>query len=145
MSKLLWLICCGAALVHAADDPWEKVKKISSGADLRVFKKGSVQPLLVKMGEATDERLVIIDKNRQTSIAREDIDRIDARPSNKRSVTRESKTTTTDNATDPRNAAGPGQTGQTTSTNTGLSIGGKPDFETVYRRPPPAPKPEPRP
>jgi hypothetical protein len=132
MSKTLLLLTFSALLAFAADDPWAKVKAIKSGAELRVFKKGAAQPLLVKMDEATGERLLIVNKNEQTSIAKEDIDRIDARPTGKRPVTKETKETTGGSTTDPRS----GIPGSTASSSTGYSIGGKPEFETVYRRPP---------
>ena len=127
MRKSLLLIAFSALLAFAADDPWVKLKEIKSGTELRVFKRGSAQPLLVKMDEATDERLVIVNKTEQTSIAREEIDRVDARPSNKRPVTRESK-------------ASGGETPGSSGLSSSLSIGGKPDFETVYRRPATPPK-----
>jgi len=127
MRKSLLLIAFSALLAFAADDPWVKLKEIKSGTELRVFKRGSAQPLLVKMDEATDERLVIVNKTEQTSIAREEIDRVDARPSNKRPVTRETK-------------ASGGETAGSSGLSSSLSIGGKPDFETVYRRPTPPPK-----
>src|SRR3954469_19864798 len=131
MLKTVLMLCCGISLAMAADDPWDKVKAIKSGTELRVYKKGAAQPLVVKMDEATDERLVIVNKNEQTSIAKEDIDRVDARPSGKRPVTKETKTTMSDSSTDPR-STGPGTT---SSSSTGYSFGSKPDFETVYRRP----------
>jgi len=127
MRKSLLLIAFSALLAFAADDPWVKLKEIKSGTELRVFKRGSAQPLLVKMDEATDERLVIVNKTEQTSIAREEIDRVDARPSNKRPVTRETK-------------ASGGETAGSSGLSSSLSIGGKPDFETVYRRPATPPK-----
>ena len=143
MRKLLLFLGCSAWIATAADDPWAKVKEINSGAELRVYKKGSTQPLLVKMDEATDDRLVIVNKKEQTSIAREDIDRVDARPSGKRPVTKETKTTMSDSNADPRSAI-PGPTpnrpGPTSSSGTSYSMGGKPDFETVYRRPAAPPK-----
>jgi hypothetical protein len=143
MRNLILLACCGAAIVFAADDPWSKVKAIKSGAELRVFKKGAAQPIVVKMDEATDERLVVVNKNEQTAIAKEDIDRIDARPLSKRPITKESKQSTGDTNMDPR-ATIPspqrGQPGITSSSSTSYSLGSKPDFETVYRRPPAAPK-----
>ena len=143
MGKLLLALFCGAALIHAADDPWAKVKAIKSGTELRVFKKGSTQPLLVKMDEATDERLLVVHKNEQAAIERSDIDRIDARPSNKRAVTKETRETSSDSNADPRSAIPgpqPNRPGPTSSSSTNYTIGGKPDFETVYRRPPAAPK-----
>jgi hypothetical protein len=139
MGKLLVTLLAGAALIHAADDPWAKVKAIKSGTEIRVYKKGSAQPLLVKMDEATDERLIFVNKNEQTSLAKEDIDRLDARPAAKRTVTKETKETQSDSSADPRSAI-PGPTpnrpGPTGSSSTNYSIGGKPDFETVYRRGP---------
>src|SRR5438067_11845549 len=147
MMKTLVLLCCGAVAAIGADDPWAKVKEIKSGAELRIYKKGSTQPLLVKMDEANDERIVVVNKNEQSAIAREDIDRLDARPLGKPRVTKETKTTVTDAASDPRSTipspatrGSVGGGGTSTSTSTGYSIGGKPDFELVYRRPVGAPK-----
>ena len=138
MGKLLFVLCCAAALLQAAEDPWAKVKAIKSGTELRVYKKGSTQPLLVKMDEATDDRLVFVNKNEQTSLDKEEIDRVDARPSNKRAVTKETKETMSDSNADPRSAIPgpqPNRPGPTGSSSTSFSMGGKPDFETVYRRP----------
>jgi len=137
MGKLLFVLCCSAALLQAAEDPWAKVKGIKSGTELRVYKKGSAQPLLVKMDEATDDRLVFVNKNEQTSLDKEEIDRVDARPSNKRAVTKETKETMSDSNADPRSAIPgpqPNRPGPTGSSSTSFSMGGKPDFETVYRR-----------
>lgn len=138
MLKTLLLLACGAALAAAADNPWDKVKTIKSGAELRVYKKGVSQPLLVKMDEATDESLVVVNKKEQVAIPREEIDRVDARPSGKRPITKETKETTSDTSADPKSGIpGPGgnRPGITSSSSTGYSMGGKPDFETVYRRP----------
>jgi hypothetical protein len=132
------MLFAGAALIQAADDPWAKVKAIKRGTELRVYKKGSAQPLVVKMDEATDERLIFVNKNEQTSLAKEDIDRLDARPLGKRTVTKETTEKQSDSNADPRSAI-PGPTpnrpGPTGSSSTNYSFGGKPDFETVYRRP----------
>ena len=138
MGKLLVMVFAGAALIQAAGDPWAKVKEIKSGTEIRVYKKGSTQPLVVKMDEATDERLLYVNKNEQTSIAKEDIDRLDARPSGKRVVTKETTEKQSDTNADPRSAIPsptPTRPGPTGSSSTNYSFGGKPDFETVYRRP----------
>jgi hypothetical protein len=144
--RKLWLPLCLALALFGAEDPWAKVKELKTGTELRVYKKGSAQPLLVKMDELTDENLVVINKNEQTAIARDLIDRIDYRPTGKSRVTRESKTTTTDATGDPKAVIpGPnprGGGGPTTSSSSGLSIGSKPDFETAYRRPTGAPPPK---
>jgi hypothetical protein len=109
---------------------------------LRVYKKGAAQPLLVKMDELTDDNLLVIEKNKQAAIPRDQIDRVDARPSGKSRLTTQTKVT--DSAGDPK-AAIPGPEQQHgvpvpgTSTSSNVSIGSKPDFETVYRRPTGAP------
>jgi len=128
-----------------ADDAWAKLRDVKSGAELRVYKIGVAQPLLVKMGELTDENLVILEKNKQTAIARDQIDKVEARAGAvKRTVNKETKTT--DNSNDPRNVI-PGPTqqlgvkGANTSTSSSTTFSTeKPAFEVVYRRATGAPK-----
>ena len=127
--RKLALLFCAAFVAWGADDPWAKLKELKTGTELRVYKKSVAQPLLVQMGELTDDNLVVIDKKEQTAIARDLIERVDYRPSGKSRVTKETST---------KDVVGPD--GRSTSTNSGLSIGPKPDFETVYRRPPSPPK-----
>ena len=142
MSKAI-LFLCAAALALGADDSWTKVKELKSGAELRVYKRGTAQPLTVKFDELTDENLLVVNKNAQVAIPRDEIDRIDARPTGKRSVTKETtnKTAESTAASDPRSTIpGPDQPrggaggGTSSSSSTNVSFGGKPDFETVYRR-----------
>jgi hypothetical protein len=128
MLKLV-LFLCPALLAFGADDPWAKLKELKTGTELRVYKKGAAQPLLVQMDELTGDNLVVIEKKEQTAIARDLIERVDYRPSGKSRVTKETTT---------KDVVGPD--GRSTSTNSGLSIGPKPDFETIYRRPSGAPK-----
>ena len=119
---LLILVTCLAAF-GAADD-WAKVKALKTGAELRVFKKGSAQPIVAQMGDLTDENLIVLIKKTETAIPRDQIDRIDARPTTANRVTKE--TTTKD---------GVGADGAPTSSmSTNYSMGSKPDFEVVYRR-----------
>ena len=137
--KLLFPLVVGLALC-GADDPWAKVKELKTGTELRVYKKGSAQPLTVKMDELTDDNLLVIDKKEQTAIPRDLIDRIDYRPTGKSRVTTESKMATKDTTGDPKavipapNSRG-GSAGPASETSSGISIGSRPDFETVYRRP----------
>jgi hypothetical protein len=128
--RKLALFLCAALLAFAADDPWAKVKELKTGAELRVFKKGAAQPLLVQMDELTDDNLVVIAKNQQTAIPRDQIERVDYRPSGKSRVTKETKSKSDDAV---------GATRPTTTTSSNVSIGSKPDFETIYRRPTGAP------
>jgi hypothetical protein len=129
MRKLAFFLCA-ALLAFAADDPWAKVKELKTGAELRVFKKGAAQPLLVQMDELTDDNLVVIAKNQQTAIPRDQIERVDCRPSGKSRVTTE---------TTSKSDGGVGATRPSSSTSSNLVIGSKPDFETIYRRPTGAP------
>jgi hypothetical protein len=128
MRGLLLLILAGLA-AFGADDEWTKVRALKTGAELRVYKKGSTQPVSAQMDELTDENLVVIVKKTQTAIPKEQIDRIDARPPGA-GATKETTTKQTVDADGKEN----------TSTSSGYSFGGKPNFETVYRRPPSAPK-----
>ena len=78
------LLVFTAILTCGADDPWAKVKDLKTGTELRVYKKGASQPLLVKMDELTDENLVVVNKNAQVAIAKDQIDRVDFRPAKPR-------------------------------------------------------------
>src|SRR5580700_2966313 len=125
----LLLLILAAVAAFGAEDEWAKVKGVKTGAEIRVFKKGSTQPILAQMDELTDENLIVIVKKTQTAIPKDQIDRIDARPPGG-GATKETTTKQTVDADGKEN----------TSTSTGYSFGGKPNFETVYRRPPGAPK-----
>jgi len=129
MRGLLLLMLSGLVAL-GADDPWAKVKALKTGAELHVYKKGSMQPVVAQMDELTDDNLVVIIKKSQTAIPRDQVDRIDARPAGGNRPTKETVT---------KETVGPdGQPNQ--STTTGYSWGDKPKFETVYRRPPATPK-----
>lgn len=139
---MLSVILCAlsAMAAAAADDGWTKVMELKSGSELRITTKAAKQPLLVKMDEASPARIVVVVKNEQVAIPKDDIDRIDARPAQTGSRVRpESKTTTSTpgESTAAGDRIGPGGGGggrPNTSYSSGVSIGSKPDFETVYRR-----------
>ena len=141
MRRFLILLLTAAVAAICADDPWAAVVKLKSGTEIRVLKKGSMQPILGKFDEASDERLVLVVKKEQMAIPKDQVDRVEARPQPAGRVKVEGKTTTDD----PQAAREP-QVGMNerpavgTTTTSGVSIGGKPDFETVYRRPLGAPK-----
>jgi hypothetical protein len=139
------LILFASIVAFAADNSWNKVRDLKSGTEIRIFKKSSKQPVIAKLDEATDENLIVVLKNEQVAIPKDDIERIDARPSGGSRITRESKTTT--EKTDA-GARIPGESpGPTTSSSSNVSIGSKPDFETVYQKtagvPPKAPSQKP--
>jgi len=119
------------------DDTWAKVKELKSGTEIRVYKKGMAQPVLAKAGDATDDKLIIIVKNSQSAIDKKDIDRIEARLAGGKRTTMTSTsksidpTSQTTDGVRPENYPRPG-----TSSSAGMSIGSKPDFETIYQRRP---------
>jgi cell division protein FtsN len=88
------------------------------------------------MDEANDERLVVVIKNEQQAIQKDDIDRIDFRPATKSKIAKETRTSQTDST--QTSSVGPqprgSQPGPSTSTTTSISGAPKPDFETIYRR-----------
>ena len=137
MSKVLFLFLA-AVTAFAADDPWAKVRELKSGTELRIYKKSVALPVLAKSYELTDDNLVVVVKNEQMAIPRDQIDRIDYRPAKSR-LTTETKTKTTDPDTTP-GPPGHGSITPGTSTATSIGIGSKPDFEQIYKRPVAPPK-----
>ena len=141
MIRILGVLLLSAA-TFAADDAWTKVKDLKGGTELRIQKKGSIQPILARMDEANDERIVVVVKNTQLAIAKEDIDRIDYRPPQPGGrVTKETKTdmNPSPGANPPRGQLDtPG--GTPGSSSSSVMVGSKPDFETIYRRSMGAPK-----
>lgn len=137
MARLAFVVFTALALCAAAN-PWANVQALPGRSELRIYKKGSSAPVVATLADANEERIVVaLDaKKQQLTIFRDEIDRIDARPVNapgsKKTVT------TTEKATDPdytpKATPGPALPGASSSTN--VSFGGKPDFKTVYLRPP---------
>jgi len=134
MIRKLAILLSAAALAAAAENPWDKVKELKSGTEIRVVRNGVAQPIEAKLDEARDDTLVIVVKNEQKAIPKDEIVRLDARPKGGSRITTETKTKTED--PDPRPQGSPQSRppvpGQSTSS--GVSFGGKPAYETIYRR-----------
>ena len=137
----LFLCSLVALTAFGADNPWNKVKDLKTGTELRIFKVGGKAPILATMDEADDERLVIVVKKEQMAIEKDQIDRIDYRPpksGGEHRITSETRTTNEP----PGQTAGPTPQGSSSggpSTSTSSSVnfgGGQADFETIYRRTP---------
>lgn len=130
------LFALASLAVFAADNPWDKVRQLKTGTEIRILKRGSSKPVIGTMDEADDERLILVIKNEQLAIQKDDIDRIDFRPAGKPRATKETHTTETD--TSQTSPVGPqpkgSQPGPSTSTTTTYGGGSKADFETIYRR-----------
>lgn len=103
-----------------SDDPWKAVKALKSGSNVRIYKHGAAAPLAAQFIEATDDRLVYVVKNSQSSIDRKDVDRIEYRPPAKAEKT-ETHTT------------GIGADGMTDSWNSGKSWS-RDGWQIVYQR-----------
>jgi hypothetical protein len=143
MKHSLILALTAALTLVAADDPWQKVQELKSGTELRIQKKGAAQPVLAQMDEANEERIVVVVKNEQVAIAKDQIDRIDFRPKAGSRIVKETKTTTSapGNPSPAEQRIGGGPPGPSGSSSSSLTFGSKPDFETIYRRAPmPLPK-----
>ncbi|SPE41748.1 conserved exported hypothetical protein [Candidatus Sulfopaludibacter sp. SbA3] len=140
MSRLLFFLLA-AATAFAADDPWAKVQALKSGTEIRVIKKGSTQPLIGKFDEADADRLLMVLKNEQVAIPKDQVDRLDYRPAGGR-VTVTGKTTQNDPtaAQEPRAGMAHQPEGGGTTSTAGVNVGSRPDFEMLYRRPIGAPK-----
>jgi len=129
-----------AALAFAADtksaDEWNKVKQLKSGTEIRIYKKGAAQPVLAKAADATDDKIIVVLKNQESAIDRNDIDRLDARPTSGKRTEVQSTATQNEPTSKPVDGTRPENYGKPGSSySSGLSIGSKPDFETIYRRP----------
>jgi hypothetical protein len=127
-----------ALALNGAEDHWDKVRELKSGTELRIQKRNAAQPVMAQMDEANEERILVVVKNEQVSIPKEQIDRVDARPKGGSRVVKETKTTSAPMANPSPSEQRPGGAtpGPSASTSSSLSFGSKPDFETVYRRQP---------
>ena len=142
MRRFFFLLLAATAALFCADDPWTAVTKISSGTEVRILKKGSTTPVIGKFDEADGDRVLLVVKNSQISVPKDQIDRLDARPSASRTVKIEGKNTVNDPqaAKEPQAGMNGHPDGPSTSSATSISMGSKPDFEMVYRRATGAPK-----
>jgi len=139
--RWLVIVLLAAVTAFAADDPWTKIRDLKSGTELRIFKKGGMHPILAKMEEANPDSLIIVLKNEEMAIPREQIDRIDYRPLRTGGrVTKE--VTETVQGPDAKTAAAALDSvpGESTTASTNYVIGSQPEFQTIYRRPPPPKK-----
>ena len=71
MRGLLLLLLTGLVAFGAGDD-WAKVKALKTGSELRVYKKGSTQPITAQMDELTDDNLVVIVSSLRLHLKRSD-------------------------------------------------------------------------
>src|SRR5579872_1995507 len=128
MARLaVFLLAVAAA--WAADDPWNKVKELKTGTEIRVLKKGSLTPVLGTFDEASDENLILVVKKEQIAIQKDLIDRLDYRPSQPR-VVKQTTTKVEDAGTaqEPKAGMNASPAGPGYSSTTSVNIQGKADF-----------------
>jgi hypothetical protein len=134
MPRLI-LILLAAATLFGADNPWLKVEQLPNRSELRIYQRGVKDFVTATLADANEERIVVVTKNKQFSIQKEEIDRLDARPM---TPPKKPEVTTTEKQTEPDYApAPPGKPPVAgTSSSSSVSFGGnKPDFKTIYTRP----------
>lgn len=140
MMRLAVFLFAALAAV-GADDAWAKVKELGSGSELKIWKKGAAQPVEAVYDDLTEEKLLVVLKNEQVAIAKDEINRIDARPKGqKRQAVKETRVER--DVHRPERAAAPPRSmrepaagsPQSSVSNTVSFSGGKAPFETVYRR-----------
>jgi len=131
--RLAILIAIAAVAAIGADDPWLKVRKTDTGSELRIIRRGESKPVIATFDDATDDSLIVVVKNEEIAIPKDQILRIDARPA--KSGPRMTKTTTESTA-DPQPTAKPQEEklGPTSSSSTSYTVADRPDFVTIYRR-----------
>jgi hypothetical protein len=136
MRRSILLLLSAAAFAAAADNSWDKVKELKSGAEVRIYEVGKPTPVEAKLDEVRDDDIVVVLKNEQKAIRKDLIIRLDARPNGKRPMTTETKRTL-DRGVTPGPPQGkptekPNIPGDSTSSS--VTFGSKPAYETVYRK-----------
>lgn len=139
MRYILFLLAAAVAL-GAGEDTWSKVKDLKSGTEIRIVKRGVLKPIEGKLDEARDDAVVVVLKNEQVSIPKDQIDRLDYRPKAGSRINKTESAKQTDPDPTPPVGMGHGAPVPGTTYNAGLSVGSKPDYETLYRRAVGAPK-----
>jgi len=79
-------------------DPWEKVRNLKMGSDLRIYKTGVAVPVLAKSANVTERKLIVIIKNAETAINKYEIERVDYQPPPNKAVTTKTYDASSDSA-----------------------------------------------
>jgi hypothetical protein len=129
------LLLLSAVTLFGADNPWLKVQQLPNRSELKIYLKGDKSPMNAILADTSNDAIVVVTKDKQLTVHKEEIDRLDARPPAKAS---KAHVTTTSKQIDPDYTPqpGPGHTAlPTTSSSSSLSFGSnKGEFKTVYRR-----------
>jgi hypothetical protein len=133
--KPIVLLLLTAMASFAADDSWAKVRELKRGVELRVYTANTKEPIRATFDQASDESLIVITKDGQLSILKDDIERVDRRREPPRPIVKE---TQVDRKIAAKGAEVTSNTipGATTSVKTRVDIPSKSAFETIYDRKP---------
>jgi bifunctional DNA-binding transcriptional regulator/antitoxin component of YhaV-PrlF toxin-antitoxin module len=136
MKRIVPLLLTALAVL-AAEDPWVQVRELKSGAELRIYRVNTKQPLQAKFDRASDENLIVVTKTGQVSIPKELIERLDCRRAPSPQVV---KDTRVDRKIGPKRVESANGTlpGVTTAVKTRLGVPSKSAFEKIYDRTPEA-------
>jgi hypothetical protein len=136
--KTAWLktacLLFAAMALAGEGDCWDKMRELASGGQLRIYQAGAKRPLTATLDRVSDEALIVVHKDKQISIPRERVERVDWRPGNSGNrVTGEARRNI-----GSRESAVTGRSKDSSlpanSTSAGIRIEGPPGFRTVYRR-----------
>jgi hypothetical protein len=135
--KRIVLLLLTAMAALAAENSWVEVRELKRGAELRIYRVNTKEPFLAKFDQASDESLIVITKNGQVSIPKEDIQRLDRRRVPPHRLVKETRI---ERKIPPKVAEITNNTipGATTSVKTRLDIPSESAFEKIYDRTPAA-------
>jgi hypothetical protein len=131
MGRSLYFLLAAATL-FAVENPWAKVQELKSGTEVRIVRRGSAQAIEAKLDEVREDAVVVVVKNEQKAVPKEEIDRLDYRPKGRAATPEVNSKRTDPDPTPPVGMNhGPNVPGQ--SYGGGLTFS-KPGYETIYRR-----------
>jgi hypothetical protein len=134
MIRIALLLLAGLTLFGAENNSWLKVQQLPNRSELRIYRKGDKSPMNAILADASADAIVVVAKDKQLTVHKEEIDRLDARPPAKPSKPR---VTTTSKQSDPDYTPqpGPGHIALPATSSSSISFGGdKREFRTVYTR-----------
>ncbi len=134
MVRTLLFLFAAALAATGGEDPWMKVRKLESGSEVRVYKTGARKPVEGRFQQASAESVVVLLKNAQVSIPREQVERLEWRPAQSGSGV----AMKAEKHTGSREEAATGRSKNSTlpprSTAAGIKIRPWVGYETIYRR-----------
>src|SRR5574340_246538 len=127
----LFVVLAAAVAAFGQDDAWAKVRELSRGSELRIYKTGQKRPVEARFESLSRDAVVVVIKTTNMAIAKREIARIDARPSSGGGVKAEvqKKVATPEEAATKRSKD---SNVPPDSTWAGIKIKSKPGFVKVY-------------